>query len=439
MRHYFLSLKFSLVLMLAALFLISCDQDEKSDYQVDFKYEEIDENNIRFVNESEGEYYSLSWDFGNGKTEVTTNKAEQYEIYYPTAGEYTVKLSALDYSGGKKEKTETIVISNSDFEISFTATINSNKPNEVTLVNTSVGDVTSFKWLFRDKVIENESTTVAYFPYRGNYEITFEAKQGDEVFTETKTIHIARDDPNYSTDYTLVWSDEFNGSNINTSDWTFETGAGGWGNQELQNYTNGDNATIVDGKLVLTAKKVNNNKVAGSYTSTRMITMGKKEFTYGKIEVSAKLPSGTGIWPAIWMLGGNINSVSWPACGEIDIMEYVGFEPDVVHGTVHTPAGYGANGNGSSKSLTTAEEEFHTYGILWTEQSIKFYVDTPDNLVHTYNPNTKTADNWPFDKPHFFIFNIAVGGTWGGAQGIDNAIFPQTMEIDYVRVYQIEE
>ncbi|PKQ64010.1 hypothetical protein BZG02_07725 [Labilibaculum filiforme] len=252
----------------------------------------------------------------------------------------------------------------------------------------------------------------------------------------TKQISITQDDPDYLNNMTLVWADEFDGTSVDTDNWTFETGAGGWGNNELQNYTNGDNATIADGKLVITAKKVNDSKVAGSYTSTRMISKGKQSFTYGRMEIRAKLPSGTGIWPAIWMLGEDISSVGWPACGEIDIMEYVGYEPDKVHATVHTTAGSGANGDGSSKTLESAEEEFHIYGLLWDEDELNFYIDTPENITHTYAPATKTASNWPFDKAQFFILNVAVGGNWGGAQGIDNTIFPQSMQVDYVRVYQ---
>ncbi len=192
----------------------------------------------------------------------------------------------------------------------------------------------------------------------------------------------------------------------------------------------------MDGKLVITAEKVNENTTTGSYTSTRIISKGKQSFTYGRMEIRAKLPSGRGIWPAIWMLGENISTVSWPACGEIDIMEYVGYEPDVVHATVHTTSGSGANGDGSSVTLSTAEEDFHVYGLLWDANEMVFYIDTPENVTHTYAPSNKTAANWPFDKPQFFILNIAVGGNWGGAQGIDNTIFPQTMEVDYVRVYQ---
>jgi beta-glucanase (GH16 family) len=117
-------------------------------------------------------------------------------------------------------------------------------------------------------------------------------------------------------------------------------------------------------------------------------------------------------------------------------MEYVGYNPNTIYATVHTPSGYGGNGDGSSKNLTTCEEEFHIYGLIWTEESLSFYTDKPENVTHVYAPSTKTANNWPFNQPAFFILNVAVGGSWGGAQGIDNAIFPQSLEIDYVRVYE---
>ena len=223
---------------------------------------------------------------------------------------------------------------------------------------------------------------------------------------------------------------------MNPEVWTFETGSGGWGNGELQNYTNGENAEVVDGKLIITAELVNNLFQPGSYTSSRLITAGKKEFQYGRMEIRAKLPSGTGIWPAIWMLGQNFWTNYWPACGEMDIMEYVGYNPNTVYSTVHTPSGYGGGGSGSSMVVTTCEEDFHIYGMDWTSDSLTFYVDTPENIVHVYSPEVKTPENWPFDQPAFFILNVAVGGSWGGAQGIDNSIFPQSMEIDYVRVFQ---
>ena len=335
------------------------------------------------------------------------------------------------------------------YEADFTFEIDP-ATNEVTFQNQSSGDYLYVEWDFGNEQTTGKSTEknkvhTIYYPKKGEYEVTLKVwgnlNTSADTKVVTKTISIEADDPDYVDPEGLIWSDEFNNATINAANWTFEVGHGdwGWGNNELQYYTNGDNAEIIDGKLVLTAKKVNDDKAQGSYTSTRMISWGKQEFTYGRIEVRAKLPSGTGIWPAIWMLGANLDQVGWPACGEIDIMEYVGFEPDVVHSTVHCTAGSGANGNGSSKALETAEEAFHIYGLLWTESALTFYVDSPDNVVHVYSPANKDETNWPFNKPHFFILNVAVGGTWGGAQGIDNTIFPQSMEIDYVRVYELDE
>lgn len=218
--------------------------------------------------------------------------------------------------------------------------------------------------------------------------------------------------------------------------WKYDTEGNeyGWGNNEAQYFTEGNkkNASIENGVLIITAHK---EKIGDKeYTSARLVS--KKDWKYGRIEVRAKLPSGTGIWPAIWMLGSNINSVGWPECGEMDIMEYVGYEPDNVNATVHTSSGYGDSADGSNMILKSCEEEFHKYGLIWTNEKLTFYVDSVENVIHTYAPHIKTSENWPFDKSAYLILNVSVGGDWGGMQGIDNSIFPQTMEIDYVRVYQ---
>jgi len=427
------------ILCLSVLFA-GCDEGEQGlAFTADFAFEFTDDNNIQIVNLSEGEYYLLDWNFGNGETEANTQKSKTYDIYYPLAGNYDVTLKLIDLDGVSDSITKSVNIEQSDLVLSFTAVVDANNPNMVNLENTTTGDYDSFKWIYRLIEVENENSTQGYFPFKGDYEIELKVTKGSDEFSTKKTINIAQDDPDYVSGFKLVWSDEFDGSSVSTSNWTFETGASGWGNNELQNYTNGENAEVKDGKLIITAKKVNNNQAVGSYTSTRMITKGKRQYKYGRMEIRAKLPSGRGIWPAIWMLGANISTVSWPACGEIDIMEYVGYQPNTVHATVHTTAGSGANGNGSSKTLETAEEAFHVYGLIWTEKEMIFYTDSPENVTHTYAPLNKNEDNWPFDKPQFFIFNIAVGGNWGGAQGIDDSIFPQTMEIDYVRVFQPSE
>jgi beta-glucanase (GH16 family) len=336
-----------------------------------------------------------------------------------------------------------------DYTASFTYEYDSTETNTVNFTNTSEGEYLYIQWDYgdgdgyEDKETDKTSVYSNYYPYAGDYDVTLRVwgwdNDTDDTKTYTQTITIDEDDADYDPDAStesLVWSDEFDGDTVNTDDWTFETGDGGWGNDELQNYTDGDNASIEDGVLIITAEKVDDDKTTGSYTSTRMITWGKQEFTYGRMEIRAKLPSGTGVWPAIWMLGSNLSSAGWPACGEIDIMEYVGYDPYQVHSSLHTTSSSGSTVNTDEITVENCEDEFNVYGMIWTEDSISFYVNDQDDPFYTYAPSEKTDDNWPFDEAQFFILNLAVGGTWGGADGIDNTIFPQTLEIDYVRVYQ---
>ncbi|MEM9983718.1 MAG: family 16 glycosylhydrolase [Bacteroidota bacterium] len=239
--------------------------------------------------------------------------------------------------------------------------------------------------------------------------------------------------------YTLVWQEEFDDSSIG-NDWIFEQGDGcpnlcGWGNNELQTYTNRpDNVYLTEGKLVIEAKRESFN--GASYTSTRMITKGKQSFQYGRIDVRAKLPFGQGIWPAIWMLGDNIDQVGWPNCGEIDIMELVGHEPQTVHGTVHWGD---ENGNraqfGDSYSLDSGifNDEFHVFSIIWEEDRIIWYTD--DVQYHVINTSSSELDE--FRNRFFFILNIAVGGNWPGNPD-GTTTFPQKMAVDYIRVFQVE-
>jgi beta-glucanase (GH16 family) len=404
--------------------------------QAYFSYSYLEGNIVQFVNQSIGDPYSAHWDFGNGNERTTNEPSEIFEVYYPEAADYEVSLSVFDGSGYSDSLTRTIRIESSDLLVAFTAVNDLTNTNYVDLSNTTEGDYDSLRWVLPDLEIANVDNYKAYFPKSGNYNIELRIFKNGATFLVTKTVTIIQDDPAYIEGMTLIWSDEFNEVSVDRDNWIYETGATGWGNNELQNYTRGANSKLMDGKLVITARKVNDETSVGSYTSSRMVTMGRQEFLYGRIEIRAKLPSGRGIWPALWMLGRNINSVGWPACGEMDIMEYVGYQPNFIHATVHTPSGFGANGNGSHKYLPTCEEDFHVYGLIWDEEALVFYTDIPENITHTYAPPSKTPQNWPFDQPHFFIMNIAVGGDWGGLEGIDNSIFPQTMEVDYVRVYK---
>lgn len=231
---------------------------------------------------------------------------------------------------------------------------------------------------------------------------------------------------------TLFWEENFDGDELDSSVWTFELGNGcpnlcGWGNNEPQSYTD-TNHRLEDGNLHITVKKE-----GAIYTSTRIITKDKFEFTYGKIETRAKLPVGTGVWPAFWMLGSNIDEVSWPLCGEIDIVEYVGREPDMIFNSLHTQSSFGNTVNTKKTRIEDIEEGFHIYEANWTNKRIEFSVD--GELLYTYNPINKNVNTWPFDQPFFMILNVAVGGNFGGPE-IDDSIFPQEFVIDYIKVYK---
>ena len=232
----------------------------------------------------------------------------------------------------------------------------------------------------------------------------------------------------------LTWTDEFEGPDINTNAWTFEFGDSGWGNEELQYYSDSEeNAKIIDGKLVITAKT---GDPSHQYTSARMITKDKQEFKYGRIDIRAKLPKGQGIWPALWMLGANIDEVGWPRCGEIDIMELVGHEPEKSYGTAHYDKG-GWTHTGSFYTLQNGdifEDEFHVFSIFWEENSIKWYIDY--NKFYEVN-KTSVGTSYPFNDSFFFIFNVAVGGLWPGYPD-ETTVFPQEMIVDYIRVFQPE-
>jgi beta-glucanase (GH16 family) len=235
--------------------------------------------------------------------------------------------------------------------------------------------------------------------------------------------------------YTLVWSDEFNGTGLNTNDWNYEKGANGWGNNELEDYKSGtENTYVQNGNLVIEAKK---QDFTNNYTSARINTKGKRSFTYGKVEIRAKVPATKGLWPALWMLGQNIDEVGWPACGEIDIMEQVNKEtPGKVYGTAH----WGVNASshlesGGNYSLPSGyfSDDFHVFSVEWDEKGITWFVD--GNQYHTLSSQQVTGGNRPFDKDFFLIFNVAVGGNWPGNPDA-TSVFPQKMLVDYVRVYQ---
>jgi beta-glucanase (GH16 family) len=229
---------------------------------------------------------------------------------------------------------------------------------------------------------------------------------------------------------TLKWSDEFDLAALNSTVWNYELGNNnGWGNNELQTYTNNpENVNLEGGYLNITAQQTAPN----TYTSGRITTQAKQAFTYGKMEIRAKLPIGQGIWPAIWMLGSNISTQSWPTCGEIDIMEYLGHEANKVYGTAHWED-IGHKYLGSNTTLVTGSfnEDFHTFTLTWTPNRLAWSVDGDEY----FELLRSTIPKFPWDLPQFFIMNVAVGGNWPGPPD-ETTVFPQTMTVDYIRVYQ---
>ena len=290
----------------------------------------------------------------------------------------------------------------------------------------------SYRVRIDDEILEVTDNTISYkFSHRGTktYSIVVLAynSYGFSHISYDITVYVYREEK-------LVWSDEFDvDGQPNPNKWTYNIGNGGngWGNNESQYYTKRpENVTINNGLLKITAKRENYN--GHSYTSTRMLTRGLFEFTYGRVVARAKLPLGGGTWPAIWMLGANFSTVGWPACGEIDIMEHVGNNQGKIHGSIHNNSSYGATVNTGTKYVSDVSSEFHLYSVNWTEEEISFFID--DNLFYTYRPNVQNDATWPFDKDHFIILNLAMGGTFGGA--IDPEFSESSLEIDYIRVYQ---
>jgi len=233
--------------------------------------------------------------------------------------------------------------------------------------------------------------------------------------------------------WTLVWQDEFDGPEIDRTKWTFDIGGHGWGNNEWQTYTERpENARIEDGMLVIEAREeqfVNRN-----YTSARMKTQGLHAWQYGRIEARMKLPYGQGIWPAFWMLGTSIQQRPWPGSGEIDIMEYIGRDPNRIHGTVHGPgySGGGGIGNHINMPAGSVNENFHVYAIEWEENEIRWYVDDEQYFSLT---SDAVRGEWVFNQPFFILINLAIGGAWPGYPN-ETTVFPQFLLVDYVRVYQ---
>jgi beta-glucanase (GH16 family) len=231
----------------------------------------------------------------------------------------------------------------------------------------------------------------------------------------------------------LILNQDFSEEKIDSTIWSYDEGNGcpnlcGWGNNELQLYSK-ENVTIKNGNLIITASKRDS-----LYFSGKIHTKDKLEFQYGIVEVRAKLPKGHGLWPAIWMLGNDIDNNVWPSCGEIDIMEHVGKKPNQVFFSLHNTSSFGNTVNSKKKIVQNIQDDFHVYKMKWTKDAISFFLD--NELFYTYAPSNKNAANWPYDKPFYLILNLAIGGNFGGPD-VDNSIFPQEFLIDYIKVYSL--
>jgi beta-glucanase (GH16 family) len=329
-------------------------------------------------------------------------------------------LSIMSCSKDKDTGTASIIPSN----LVVNAIVNSDNSGNVNFV-ASAANASTYDYDYGNGVYQTvPSGSVTYrYPSSGNYTVNVTAKSSTGN-TISKSVQIT-----VTVTQAMIWSDEFDTPGApDPAKWGYDigTGGGGWGNNELEYYTNrSDNIIISNGTLKITAKK---EAFSGSaYTSARILSKGKFSTKYGKVEVRAKLPAGVGTWPAIWMLGSNIDQVGWPACGEIDIMEHKGSDQNRVYGTLHHPGHSGGNGDGSTTTVSTATTDFNVYALEWTASLIKFSVN--GNVFYTFN-NTGSL---PFNQNFFVILNFAMGGTFGGP--VDPSFNSATMEVDYVRVY----
>jgi len=329
----------------------------------------------------------------------------------------------MSCGSGNKEVSSPVASSPANLKVS--AVVTSDSSGNVSFSATA-SNVVSFDFDFGNGVFQTVPSGIVNYKYSssGNYTVNVIAKSASGQ-TVSQSIQIS-----VGVKLNLIWSDEFDiPGSPDATKWGFNigTGAGGWGNNELEYYTSRtDNAVVSNGTLKIIAKK---EAYSGSaYTSARLLSKELFSFKYGKIEVSAKLPSGLGTWPAIWMLGNNISTVNWPACGEIDIMEHRASELNKIYGTFHYPTQVNPYGDGATISIPTATTNFHRYSAIWSPASIQLLVD--DVVFYTL-PNSAGL---PFNQNFFVILNLAMGGNFAGS--IDPNFTSATLEIDYIRVYQ---
>jgi PKD repeat protein len=332
---------------------------------------------------------------------------------------FLVIIGLVVFGCGEKNTMPTPVAPSN---LSVTAVVATDNSGNVQLTATA-NNAESFDFDFGNGIFQNSvSGNVTYrYPASGTYSVNVIAKNSAGQMSKSLSVSVV-------VVQSMIWSDEFSAPGApDPSKWGYDIGAGGWGNNESQYYTNRlENATVSNGTLKIIARA---ESFGGSnYTSARLLSRTKFSFKYGKIEVAAKLPTGVGTWPAIWMLGDNFPTAGWPACGEIDIMEHKGSDPNRIHASVHYSGFSGGNAVTATTLIQQANSSFHIYACEWSPQSIKFFVD--GNLFHT----VANSGSLPFNQSFFILLNQAMGGNFGGS--IAPNFSSATFEIDYVRVYQ---
>ena len=414
----------NLMVWVAALMLVACEKQE-TPIVLNQTVLQMKPGDIQTV-EVVGSVANVEW---------TSSNPEVATVYYGVVTAVAIGKTVITASAGKQSATCEVFVSGSDgATLRITPAVVSMKKGET--FQFSYGNTYDLEltWSSSDDNIASVSQTgLVTANNAGNATITLATNVG----SVTALVAVEH---NWG-EYQLVWSDEFNGSSLDESNWTPQIGGNGWGNQEAQYYTDrSENLRVENGCLVIEARK--EQYEGNQYTSARIYSKGKREFCYGKLEASISLPSGGGLWPAFWTLG---NRGGWPNCGEIDIMEYVGNAPNRILGTLHTVKDkYGSKSSRAYTGLTNIENNFHVYGIEWTQEEksgkdvIRFYVD---DVVYSEQVEEVIDDDeyWPFNRPNYFIINMAVGGTLGGT--INDAIWssPRLMKVDWVRVYQRQE
>ena len=326
-------------------------------------------------------------------------------------------------SGGEADGTPKNLIINYEIAGATTAMPNGDGSGVVNF-SVSAENATSYKILIGSTTIDSATGIFSHtFTQSGTntYTVYVSAYNGAKFVSASKVITV------YVVS-TISWADEFNVDGApDPSKWSYELGAGGWGNNELQYYTSRPENVIVQNG-VLKIKLIKEAYMGSDYTSARIVTKNKYTLKYGRVDIRAKLPAGGGTWPALWMLGANYETAAWPACGEIDIMEHVGNSLNRIHGSLHHPSNFGGNASTSTVMVPNVSTEFHVYSLDWSPTSIKFSVD---NVVFYTFSNSSSL---PFNNPFFFIFNCAMGGNFGGA--VDPNFTAATLEVDYIHVYQ---